>query len=114
VIDPPAKYDITIHQGATFELVLQYKTSSGVPVDMTNYDVVAQLWNNNRNVKLSDFDFAWTSQVSGAFVLSLPATTTSNITESGQYDVLLTRPDGAQYYLLEGNAAWNPGLSYRP
>ena len=30
----PARYDITIHQGATFALRLQYKTGSGLPVNM--------------------------------------------------------------------------------
>lgn len=113
MIDSPAKYDIVIHQGATFELSLQYKTSSGVPVDMTGYSVAAQLWNNNANVKLGDFAVTWQSQASGIFKLALPSATTSNISEAGKYDILLTRPDGAQYYLLEGNAALDPGLSFR-
>jgi hypothetical protein len=30
----PGKHDITIYQGATFELQVQYKDSSGTPVKM--------------------------------------------------------------------------------
>jgi hypothetical protein len=50
----PARYDITIHQGATFDLPLQY-TVSGVAVNMTGYSIEAELWNKTGTTKLSDF-----------------------------------------------------------
>jgi hypothetical protein len=43
----------------------------------------------------------------------LSYTTTSGITEQGQYDVLVTQPNGDRFYLLEGTAFLNPGLSWR-
>jgi bacillopeptidase F (M6 metalloprotease family) len=109
----PARYDITIHQGATFNLGLQYKTSSGVPVNMSGYTVEAQLWNRNGTAKLANFSIPWITQASGIFKLSLSSSVTSGITEQGQYDVLITEPSGGKSYLLQGTAFVNAGLSGR-
>ncbi len=109
----PGKYDITIHQGATFDLPVQYKDSTGTPVNMSGYTVAAQLWNRVGTAKLSDFDFAWTAQASGSFKLRLSSSVTSGITEQGQYDVLVTEPGGDKYYLLQGNAFIDLGLTGR-
>jgi hypothetical protein len=46
--------------------------------------------------------------------MRLEAATTSGITEQGQYDLLVTTAAGDKFYLLEGAAFWNPGLSWRP
>jgi hypothetical protein len=50
-------------------------------------------------------------QASGAFKLSIPSSTTSGITEQGQYDIMLTEPSGDKYYLLQGTAFLDPGLT---
>jgi hypothetical protein len=110
---PPAKYDITIYQGATFDLPLQYKDSTGAPVNMSGYTVSGTLWDRQGSQKLAIFDSPWTVQASGMFKLRLEKTVTSGITEQGQYDVLVTKPDNTTFYLLEGNAFWNRGLSWR-
>jgi hypothetical protein len=109
----PARYDITIHQGATFELPLQYKDSTGTPINMSGYTVAAQLWNRVGTTKISNFAFNWTTQASGAFNLRLASTVTSGITEQGQYDVLITEPSGDKYYLLQGTAFIDQGLTGR-
>jgi len=107
----PGKYDITIYQGATFDLPVQYKDSTGTPVNMSGYTISGTLWDRLGSQKLATFSTPWTSQASGLFKLRLEASTTSGITQQGQYDVRVTQPDGGIYYLLEGNAFWNPGLS---
>jgi hypothetical protein len=109
----PARYDITIHQGATFELPVQYKDSTGAPVDMTNYTVSGTLYDTTGTDKLSDFSLPWTAQASGMFKLRLEAATTSGITEQGQYDILVTKPDGDKFYLLQGTAFIDLGLTGR-
>lgn len=109
----PAKYDITIHQGATFALALQYKDSTGTPVNMSGYTVAAQLWNRLGTAKISDFTFSWTSQASGSFKIKLSSAVTSGITEQGQYDVLVTEPGGDRYYFLQGSAFVDLGLTGR-
>ena len=109
----PAKYDITLHQGATFELLVQYKDAAGLQVNMSGYTTSGTLWNRTATTKLATFESPYTVQASGAFKLRLPYATTSGITEQGQYDLLVTQPNGDRFYLLEGTAFLNPGLSWR-
>jgi hypothetical protein len=45
--------------------------------------------------------------------MRLAASVTSGITEQGRYDILVTKPSGDKFYLLEGTAFWNPGLTGR-
>lgn len=109
----PGKYDITIYQGATFKLALQYKDSTGTSVNMSGYTVTAKLFDRLGTSQLASFTNTWTAQSSGQFTLSLAPTVTSGITEQGQYDVLLTEPGGDKYYILQGNAFIDLGLSGR-
>jgi hypothetical protein len=107
----PGRYDITVHQGATFALNLQYKSGNDVPVDMSGYTVEAELWNRLGTAKLADFVQSWVVRASGIFKLVLASTVTSGITEQGQYDVMLTEPSGDKYYLLQGVAFLDLGLT---
>lgn len=109
----PGRYDITLHQGATFELPVQYKDSTGTPVNMSGYTASGTLYNRTGTTKLASFELPWTVQASGMFKMRLPAAVTSGITEQGQYDILLTEPSGDKFYLLEGTVFWNPGLTGR-
>jgi len=109
----PGKHDITIYQGATFELQVQYKDDSGVPVNMSGYTIVSKLYNRLGTSKLADFTASYVSQVSGVFKIRLEASGTSGLTEQGQYDILITEPDNDVYYLIEGNAYVNRGLSFQ-
>ena len=109
----PGRYDITIHQGATFELPVQYKDPDGTPIDMSGYMLNSTLWNRTGTVKLATFFTPWVSQPSGAFKMRLDAAVTSGVTEQGQYDLLVTTAAGDKFYLLEGVAFWNPGLSWK-
>lgn len=109
----PAVYNITIHQGATFEMGVQYRDGSGVPVNMTGYAVEAQLWNRLGTAKITDFSSSWVSQASGEFKLRLDSSVTSGITEQGQYDTLVTEPGGTKYYLLQGTAFIDQGFTGR-
>ena len=108
----PARYDITIHQGATFDLPLQYR-ASGVPVNMSGYSIEATLWNRVGTAKLSNFSVPWVAQTSGMFKLRLASSVTSGITEQGQYDMMFTEPSGDKYYILQGTAFIDLGLTGR-
>lgn len=107
----PATYNITIRTGATYELDLQYKDSNGVAIDMTNYSVAAQLWDRLATAKVADFVLSWTDQATGQFKLTLSAASTQALTDQGQYDVLITEPGGEKYYILQGKAAIEVGLT---
>ncbi len=110
----PGRYDITLHQGATFELPVQYKDPDGTPVNMSGYTLNGTLWNKTGTVKLATFSTPWVSQPSGMFKMRLEAAVTSGVTEQGQYDLLVTTANEDKFYLLEGTAFWNPGLSWKP
>lgn len=109
----PGRYDITLQQGATFEMTVQYKDSDGVPVNMTGYSIASKIYNRLGTAELATFATPWDVQVSGLFKLRLPASGTVSITEQGQYDVLLTDPAGDKFYILEGTVFVNPGLTGR-
>lgn len=108
----PGKHDITIYQGATFELQVQYKDSTGTPVNMSGYTIASKLYNRLGTEKLADFSVSYVSQASGIFKIRLEASGTSGLTEQGQYDVLVREPSNDAYYLVEGNAYVNRGLSF--
>jgi len=107
----PANYDITIYQGATFDLLVQYKDKSGTPVNMSGYTVTAKLFNRQGTAKLADFTSSFVTQASGLFRIKIAASVTSGITEQGQYDVLLTDPSDDKFYILQGAAFWEQGFS---
>lgn len=110
----PGRYDITLHQGATFELPVQYKDPAGTPVNMNGYTLSGTLWNRTGTTKFATFSTPWVSQPSGMFKMRLDDTVTSGVTEQGQYDLLVTTAAGDKFYLLEGTVFWNPGLSWKP
>lgn len=109
----PGKYDITIYQGGTFKLDLQYKDSDSNPVNMSGYTVTAKLYNRTGDTSLASFTNTFTNQGDGKFRLSLTPAVTSGITEQGQYDILVQEPGGDKYFLLQGNAFLDKGLSSR-
>jgi hypothetical protein len=107
----PARYDITIHQGATFELNLQLKDGTGAPLVMSGYTVAGKVFDRLGASLFANFVQSWTAQASGQFKLAIPASGTAAISGDGQYDVLVTEPAGRKYYILEGAAFLNPGLT---
>ena len=108
----PGNYDITIHQGATFSLELQYKDSAGNGVNMTGYSVTSKIVDTtSSSTTLATFTPSFTDQTSGKFKLRLTATTTQAITSQGLYDVLITEPGGDKYYILQGRVTLDPGIS---
>ena len=104
---------LTNHIRLRRKLLVQYKDAAGLPVNMSGYTTSGTLWNRTATTKLATFDSPYTVQASGAFKLRLSYVTTSGITEQGQYDLLVTQPNGDRFYLLEGTAFLNPGLSWQ-
>lgn len=107
----PGTYDIRIHQGATFSLDLQYKDANGTGVDMAGYSIEAKLANRLDTTDLATFTASWVDQNVGKFKIKLTATQTAAITTEGQYDILITEPGGDKYYLLQGRAILDPGIT---
>ena len=109
----PGQFDITIYQGATFKLDLQFKDGNDNPVNMTGYTVTSKLYSRTGTTSLATFTNTFVSQTNGQFRLSLTPAVTSLLTEGGQYDVLIEEPSGDKFFLLEGLATLDIGLSSR-
>lgn len=107
----PGTYDITIHQGATFSLEVQYKDSDDNGVDMAGYTVEAKLANRLDTSDLATFTPSWVDQSAGKFKIKLSSTQTAAINTDGQYDILITEPGGDKYYLLQGRALLDRGIT---
>jgi len=80
---------------------------------MSGYTLEVELWNRTGTAKLANFDTPWTTQASGMFKLRLASAVTSGIAEQGQYDLMITEPGGDKYYLLQGTAYVDLGLTGR-
>lgn len=109
----PGEYDITIQQGATFQLPLHFKDSAGASVNMNGYTVSGTIYDRYGQTLLASFTNTWTVQASGQFTLSIPANTTRTMSGEAQYDVLVTEPNNTKFYLLEGAAFIDTGLTGR-
>jgi hypothetical protein len=109
----PGKYDITIYQGATFELNLQLLDGNNSPVVMSGYTVAGKLFDRFGVTQLATFTQSWTAIESGMFKMSIPPNTTATLSGAAQYDFLVTEPSGTKYYLLQGAAAIEEGLTGR-
>jgi len=107
----PGVLDITIHQGATFSLDLQYLDSTGTGVDMAGYTVASKIVERTANVVLATFTATFTDQAVGKFNLKLSSTVTTALTQEGLYDVLVTQPNGEKFFLLQGRAKLDPGIT---
>ena len=107
----PATYDITIQQGATFSKQFQLKAGDGQPLNMNGYTVDAELWTDGKGTKLADFTATWVDRAVGKFTLSLAATATAAIGQTGYWDLLVTNPDATKDYWLRGSATLVTGYT---
>ena len=108
----PGTHNFTIYQGATFELDLQYKDSTGTGVNMSGYTIAAKLADQtNSSSILATFTTAFTDASTGQFKIKLTATETAALTGGGLYDVLITEPGGDKYYILQGRVSLDPGIT---
>ena len=110
----PGTFDITIHQGATFSLDLQYKDSAGNGVNMSGFTVTSKIVDRTGSNTIATFVSTFTDQAIGKFNLKLTSATTQGITSEGLYDVLITEPGGDKFYLLQGRTTLDTGISGMP
>ena len=100
-----------MNQGATLEEWLTLK-AAGVPVDLTGFTVLAQVWEDERRlVKLADLTVTYVNRSLGQIKLSLTRAQTRLIERSGFWDLLVIEPAGTADYWLEGPAVLDAGLT---
>lgn len=109
----PAKYDLTIYQGATFRQELTFlQYAEGPPVDLTGRSFNMQI----RSSKISPTVLAELTSANGMILadvstgtvtLLIPATITANIKHNGVYDLeAVSSVDDIERW-MEGNIILN-------
>ena len=98
----PGIYNISLQRRADYSITLQFKDSAGADINLTNYTVAAQVWNQGRTTKYADFAITYTNRVTGTIAIALTDTQTTAFPDEAYYDVLLTNPSNLNEYYLEG------------
>jgi hypothetical protein len=98
----PGTYNIVLQRAADFSIVVQFKDSTGTPINLTGWTVTAQAWDEERTTKYADFTVTYTARSTGTVTLSLARADTANFPDELRYDVLLENGSGLREYYLEG------------
>lgn len=98
----PATYNIRPQRRADFPLTVRFKDSAGAPINLSGWDILAQVWNKDRTTKYGDFEIAVTTPADGEAELLLPYTITAVLPNEARYDVMLINASGLREYYLEG------------
>jgi len=98
----PGRYDIAPQRRADYPLELWFEDSEGNEVDLTGWQIVAQIWDPNRTQKLGDFVILSSDLPNGKVILNIPFAVTATLPYDSRYDVMLINPSGLREYYLEG------------
>lgn len=98
----PGQYNISLQRRADYSITLQFKDSTGAPINLTGWTVEAQAWNQGRTTKYADFTVTYTNRSTGTIAIALTDTQTATFADEAYYDVLLTNGTGLKEYYLEG------------
>ena len=104
--------EITIEQGATFTTTITVSDSSGAAANLVGSTGKAQIRKSYYSTTAYDFTVTIPTPASGVMVLTMPASTTANLS-SGRYvyDVILINAANDVTRLFEGTAAITPGVT---
>lgn len=86
-----AEYNITILQGATFTLVVNWEDEDGDAIDLTGYTVAMAIKASYGGASIVTPTISITGAATGEITVSISATNTAAITaDYGVYDIELT------------------------
>jgi len=98
----PGVYNIRPQRRADFLMNLVFKDSTGDALDLTGWQVLAQVWNKDRSTKYADFIVTVLDAEEGTVQLKIPYYTTDDLPDECRYDVMLISSGGIREYYLEG------------
>jgi len=110
-------FNITINQGATFELTVTWKDSAGTAINLTDYSArmqVRETYSSTSSVlSLTDGSGITLGGSAGTIAIVISATTTAALTApfSGVYDLELVSAGGVVTRLLQGAATVSPEVT---
>jgi hypothetical protein len=121
------RYDITLEQGATFDLPLHYRDPQGVPIDLTGYSARMQVREAPASALFVEFNSALTARgfillngdpqdredgQNGNVRLFMTSANTAALARfAGRYDLELTDSSGYTIRLLEGQFRVEPEIT---
>lgn len=121
------RYDITLEQGATFDLPLRYRTPAGVPVDLTGYTARMQVREAPTSAVFVEFNSSLTANgfilmsgsvadredgANGNVRIYMTAANSAALARfSGRYDLELHDSAGYVTRLLEGQFKVEPEIT---
>lgn len=98
----PGRWDINPQRRADYPLEIQIEDSEGNKLNLTGWQILAQIWDPNRTQKIGDFTVTPINLVDGHVLLKIPYTVTAVLPFDSRYDVMLISPSGLREYYLEG------------
>lgn len=110
-------FDITINQGATFELTITYKDSAGTAINLTGYTARMQVRetysSSSTVVSLTNGSGITLGGAAGTIAILISAATTAALTApfSGVYDLEIVSGGGVVTRLLQGAATVSPEVT---
>ena len=107
----PGTFNIRLQRRADYSLALQFKDSTGTPINITGWTAYAQAWNRDRTTKYADFAITYTDRPTGQIAIALTDTQTTSFPNECYYDVLLENPSGLREYYLEGTIYVSEGYT---
>jgi hypothetical protein len=107
----PGAYNISLQRRADYSVSLQFKDSTGTPINLTAWTAYSQVWNRERTTKYADFTVTYVSRPNGQIAIALTDTQTTSLPDECYYDVLLENPSGLREYYLEGNIYVSEGYT---
>ena len=111
------RFDITINQGATFELTITWKDSAGTAINLSGYTARMQVRETYSSttpiVSLTNGAGITLGGSAGTIAIVISATTTAALTApfSGVYDLELVSAGGVVTRLLQGAATVSPEVT---
>ena len=105
-------HNLTVYSGADFVQEYDMYEVGNRVVDLTNYSARAQLRKHIGSGTSVSFTVGFPDRRNGKIKLSIPSWQTSRL-KSGRYvyDILFTKPSGAQDIVLEGSVNVRTGIS---
>jgi hypothetical protein len=107
----PATLNIRPQRRADYPLAITFKDSTGTPINLTGWEVIAQVWDKNRTTKIGDWEVEIVSASTGEVALKLPYAVTEVLPSEAYYDVMLIDTSGLREYYLEGIARPSQGYT---
>lgn len=104
------RFDITINQGATYELTITWKDSAGTAINLTGYTARMQVRETYSSttpiVSLTSGSGITLGGAAGTIAIVISATTTAALTApfSGVYDLEIVSAAGVVTRLIQGTA----------